>query len=93
MYNYAELSEFNRRFPRWKINLNFRVADTNDLWNALDLAKIADLVIFLYDPFEEVSAETEDLLSSLLGQGLPAVVHCLYIELEKDVSLLRPSVF
>ncbi|GAU97934.1 hypothetical protein RvY_09152 [Ramazzottius varieornatus] len=78
------IHKVSMKFPRWKISLNFRVADMNDLWNTLDLAKIADLVIFLYDPFEEVSAETEDLLSSLLGQGLPAVVHCLYIELEKD---------
>ena len=85
LVNYCNSS----RFPRWKISLNFHVADTTNLWNTLDLAKISDLVIFLYDPFENIPAETEDLLSSLLGQGLPAVVHCLYIELEKDVSYMH----
>ncbi|OQV20124.1 Pre-rRNA-processing protein TSR1-like protein [Hypsibius exemplaris] len=75
------------RFPRWKISLNFQKADTTDLWNTLDLAKVSDLVVFLYDPFEEMSQDAEDLLSSLLAQGLPALIHCLYIEVEKDQNV------
>ncbi|XP_055342142.1 pre-rRNA-processing protein TSR1 homolog isoform X2 [Paramacrobiotus metropolitanus] len=76
------------KFPRFKMDSVFRVANLGDLFGTLDLAKASDVLLFLHDPFEEMSAEIGSVLSSVLGQGLPAAVaHCVFIEVERDQNV------
>ncbi|XP_062995596.1 pre-rRNA-processing protein TSR1 homolog [Elgaria multicarinata webbii] len=58
--------------PRSKLQWRFVVADTGNLHTALDLAKVADTLLFVLDPVEGWDAAGDDCLSCIFAQGLPS---------------------
>ncbi|KGL79880.1 Pre-rRNA-processing protein TSR1, partial [Tinamus guttatus] len=58
--------------PRLKQRWRFVVAQAGDLHAVLDLAKVADSLLFLLDPVEGWDSVGERCLSCLFAQGLPS---------------------
>nr|XP_008123256.1 PREDICTED: pre-rRNA-processing protein TSR1 homolog [Anolis carolinensis] len=58
--------------PRFKLRWRFVVADTGNLHTVLDLAKVADTLLFLLDPTEGWDAAGDLCLSCIFAQGLPS---------------------
>ncbi|XP_025903724.1 pre-rRNA-processing protein TSR1 homolog [Nothoprocta perdicaria] len=58
--------------PRLKQRWRFVVAQAGDLHAVLDLAKVADSLLFLLDPAEGWDSVGERCLSCLFAQGLPS---------------------
>ncbi|NXA35216.1 TSR1 protein, partial [Eudromia elegans] len=58
--------------PRLKQRWRFVVAQAGDLHAVLDLAKVADSLLFLLDPAEGWDSVGEHCLSCLFAQGLPS---------------------
>ncbi|KAI6103704.1 ribosome biogenesis protein tsr1 [Pisolithus croceorrhizus] len=59
---------------RFKISLIFLPVQYGRYWDALDAAKVADHVLFLFSPTVEVDRKGDTLLRTLQAQGLPTVV-------------------
>ncbi|XP_042328009.1 pre-rRNA-processing protein TSR1 homolog [Sceloporus undulatus] len=58
--------------PRFKLRWRFVVADTGNLHTVLDLAKVADTLLFVLDPLEGWDAAGDHRLSCIFAQGLPS---------------------
>ncbi|NWZ20947.1 TSR1 protein, partial [Asarcornis scutulata] len=58
--------------PQLKQRWRFVTAQTGDLHAALDLAKVADSLLFILDPVEGWDSAGEYCLSCLFAQGLPS---------------------
>lgn len=59
---------------RFKTSLMFLPVQYGRYWDALDAAKVADYVLFLFSPTVEVDRKGDTLLRTLQAQGLPTVV-------------------
>ncbi|KAG1716808.1 hypothetical protein ID866_330 [Astraeus odoratus] len=59
---------------RFKTSLMFLPVQYGNFWDALDVAKAADYVLFLFSPTIEVDRMGDTLLRALQAQGLPTVV-------------------
>ncbi|XP_064112530.1 pre-rRNA-processing protein TSR1 homolog isoform X2 [Macrobrachium nipponense] len=64
-------------FPRFKQRYSFIVPPVNDLYAILDSLKVSDTVMLIWPGDEELGDAGELLLSCILAQGLPSVVHVL----------------
>ncbi|MEE6469158.1 hypothetical protein FKM82_008521 [Ascaphus truei] len=60
--------------PKLKQRWRFVQADTDDLHSLLDLAKVADTLLFVLDPQEGWDSYGDYCLSCLFAQGLPSYV-------------------
>ncbi|XP_061448400.1 pre-rRNA-processing protein TSR1 homolog [Rhineura floridana] len=58
--------------PRSKVRWHFVVADAGNLHVVLDLAKVADTLLFVLDPYEGWDATGDYCLSCIFAQGLPS---------------------
>ncbi|XP_054858050.1 pre-rRNA-processing protein TSR1 homolog [Eublepharis macularius] len=58
--------------PRSKLRWQFVVADRENLLAVLDLAKVADTLLFVLDPLEGWDATGNYCLSCIFAQGLPS---------------------
>ncbi|XP_060114708.1 pre-rRNA-processing protein TSR1 homolog [Heteronotia binoei] len=58
--------------PRSKLRWQFVVADRGNLLAVLDLAKVADTLLFVLDPLEGWDAAGNYCLSCIFAQGLPS---------------------
>ncbi|XP_072834951.2 pre-rRNA-processing protein TSR1 homolog [Pogona vitticeps] len=58
--------------PRSKLRWRFVVADTGNLHTMLDLAKVADSLLFMLDPLEGWDVAGDYCLSCIFAQGLPS---------------------
>ncbi|KAL8198930.1 UNVERIFIED_CONTAM: ribosome biogenesis protein tsr1 [Gekko kuhli] len=58
--------------PRSKLRWQFVVADRGNLFAVLDLAKVADTLLFVLDPLEGWDAVGNYCLSCIFAQGLPS---------------------
>ncbi|KAM3660878.1 pre-rRNA-processing protein TSR1 homolog [Ammospiza maritima maritima] len=58
--------------PRLKQRWRFVTAQAGDLHAVLDLAKVADSLLFILDPVDGWDSEGEHCLSCLFAQGLPS---------------------
>lgn len=60
--------------PRFKQRFTFIIPKTEDIDNLLDVAKVADTILFLHSLDGSIN---EQILSLLFAQGLPATVHVI----------------
>uniref|UniRef100_A0A8D2IY21 Pre-rRNA-processing protein TSR1 homolog n=1 Tax=Varanus komodoensis TaxID=61221 RepID=A0A8D2IY21_VARKO len=58
--------------PSSKLRWRFAVADAGNLHAVLDLAKVADTLLFVLDPLEGWDAVGDNCLSCIFAQGLPS---------------------
>ncbi|XP_077168693.1 pre-rRNA-processing protein TSR1 homolog [Paroedura picta] len=79
--------------PRSKLRWQFVVADRGNLLAVLDLAKVADTLLFLLDPLEGWDTIGNYCLSCIFAQGLPSyglAVHGLANQpLKKQIDLQK----
>lgn len=61
---------------KFKYKITFSVAPLN-LQGALEMAKVADTVVFLGAPFLDASSATQLFVNCLCAQGVPTTVHVL----------------
>ncbi|XP_067864676.1 pre-rRNA-processing protein TSR1 homolog [Heptranchias perlo] len=65
---------FGLVFPRFKQRFYFVRANSGDIHAILDLAKVADTLMFVLDPYEGWDSYGDFCLSCLFAQGLPSHV-------------------
>lgn len=59
---------------------------TGDLHTLLDMAKVADTILFLLDPLEGWDSTGDYCLSCLFAQGLPTYSKCAVLDTSKENS-------
>ncbi|XP_006011048.1 pre-rRNA-processing protein TSR1 homolog [Latimeria chalumnae] len=67
-------NSFGLVLPRFKHRFHFAGAAMGDLHGVLDLAKVADTLLFILDPYEGWDNYGDYCLSCLFAQGLPSYV-------------------
>ncbi|XP_069471452.1 pre-rRNA-processing protein TSR1 homolog [Ambystoma mexicanum] len=65
---------FSMVCPRFKQRWSFVLADVGNFYELLDLAKVADTLLFMLDPNEGWDSYGDYCLSCLFAQGLPSYV-------------------
>ncbi|XP_044139831.1 pre-rRNA-processing protein TSR1 homolog [Bufo gargarizans] len=70
----AKSGKFALVCPKMKQRWRFVQANTGDLHSVLDLAKVADTLLFVLDPQEGWDSYGDYCLSCLFAQGLPSLV-------------------
>ena len=75
---------FSCSIPRFKQRFSFVIPDYGNLYGLLDIAKVADIVIFLVSPESGVDRYGEHCLSCLFTQGMPSSL--IAVQVCVDVS-------
>lgn len=81
--------------PRFKQRVVFITGQYGNLYNIMDVAKVADSLLLLVSAEEEIDDFGEGCISCLLGQGMPAVtivtqVHNQYLsDIHRKYTCIR----
>ncbi|RVE64959.1 hypothetical protein OJAV_G00131370 [Oryzias javanicus] len=78
---------FGLILPRFKLRFIFLSQSTADMHSLLDVAKIADSLVFVLDPAEGWDSYGEYCLSCLFAQGLPS--HALVCQGVSDIPVKK----
>ncbi|XP_061915793.1 pre-rRNA-processing protein TSR1 homolog isoform X1 [Entelurus aequoreus] len=78
---------FGLAVPRFKQRFTFLNANTGDIHSLLDVAKMADSLVFVLDPAEGWDNYGEYCLSCLFAQGLPS--HALVCQGVSDLTMKK----
>uniref|UniRef100_A0A3P9HZ10 Pre-rRNA-processing protein TSR1 homolog n=1 Tax=Oryzias latipes TaxID=8090 RepID=A0A3P9HZ10_ORYLA len=78
---------FGLILPRFKLRFTFLSQSTADMHSLLDVAKIADTLVFVMDSAEGWDSYGEYCLSCLFAQGLPS--HALVCQGMSDISVKK----
>ncbi|MCJ8740097.1 hypothetical protein PDJAM_G00054920 [Pangasius djambal] len=83
----VERDSFGLVLPRFKQRFTFYRPDTADLHSLLDVAKVADTLVFVLEPTEGWDSYGDYCLSCLFAQGLPS--HALVCQGIADLAVKK----